>query len=95
LHATSLHQAQNDNKPFETIICFGNLNHCKSIFHISYLAAARTSGARAARERDSSGTTEATDQREGAKVMERIARRERAEGARSGSPKLFYLFIYP
>jgi hypothetical protein len=36
---------------------------------------ARTRGANS--ERDSSGTTEATDQREGAKVMERIARRER------------------
>jgi hypothetical protein len=45
-------------------------------------------------ERDSSGTTEATESvahlwcacSKGAKVMERIARRERAKGARSGSP---------
>jgi hypothetical protein len=41
-------------------------------------------------ERDSSGTTETptrTSGAQGVKVMERIARRERAKGARSGSPK--------
>ena len=38
-------------------------------------------------ERDSSGTTVATDQREGAKVMERIARRERAKPAKRLAPK--------
>jgi hypothetical protein len=54
-------------------------------------------------ERDSSGTTVATEgyahlwcAPEGAKVMERIARRKRAVGARSGSPKksfIWFIFV--
>jgi hypothetical protein len=40
------------------------------------------------REAHRSGTTR---QREAWRVMERIARRERAKGARSGSPNTFFM----
>jgi len=54
----------------------------------------KSAGFARASERDRSGTTEPPSRTSGAtavKVMERIARRERAEGARSGSPKLFFV----